>query len=55
MPGDGGLDLRGILRALPDDLPLGLEIPMEALAKSVPAVVRTREMLAKMRDLLRSL
>jgi len=55
MPGDGGLDLAGILRALPADLPIGLEIPMETLAKTVPAVERTRQMLAKTRRLLASL
>ena len=55
MPGDGGLDLTGILRALPADLPIGLEIPMETLAKTVPAVERTKEMLAKTRRLLASL
>ncbi len=27
LPGDGGIDLSGIIRALPDDLPLSLEIP----------------------------
>jgi sugar phosphate isomerase/epimerase len=27
LPGDGGIDLRGLLLALPDDLPLSLEIP----------------------------
>jgi sugar phosphate isomerase/epimerase len=26
-PGEGGLDLRGLLRALPADLPMSLEIP----------------------------
>jgi len=26
-PGEGGLDLRGLLAALPDDLPMSLEIP----------------------------
>jgi sugar phosphate isomerase/epimerase len=55
MPGDGGLDLAGILRAVPADLPIGLEIPMEALARIVPAVERTRQMLAKTRRLLASL
>lgn len=55
MPGDGGLDLRGILRALPPDLPLSLEIPMDTLAKTVPAVERTRRMLAKARQVLASL
>ena len=55
MPGDGGLDLEGILRALPSDLPLSLEIPMQTLAKTVPAVERTKRMLAKTRRLLESL
>jgi sugar phosphate isomerase/epimerase len=55
MPGDGGLDLTGILRALPADLPIGLEIPMETLARTVPAVERTKQMLAKTRRLLASL
>ncbi|MBR0713559.1 sugar phosphate isomerase/epimerase [Bradyrhizobium liaoningense] len=27
LPGDGGIDLRGLVGALPDDLPLSLEIP----------------------------
>jgi len=31
-PGTGGLDLRGILAALPPDTPLSLEIPMQARA-----------------------
>jgi sugar phosphate isomerase/epimerase len=55
MPGDGGLDLTGILRALPADLPIGLEIPMETLARTAPAVERTKQMLAKTRRLLASL
>jgi sugar phosphate isomerase/epimerase len=52
MPGDGGLDLRGMLEALPRDLPISLEIPMKALARTTPAVPRTRAMLAKARTLL---
>jgi sugar phosphate isomerase/epimerase len=55
MPGNGGLDLEGILRALPSDLPLSLEIPMQTLAETVPAVERTKRMLAKTRRLLESL
>ena len=55
MPGDGGLDLAGILRAVPADLPIGLEIPMEVLAITVPAVERTRQMLVKTRRLLANL
>jgi sugar phosphate isomerase/epimerase len=42
LPGEGGLDLRGILHALPDDLPIGLEIPMATLAQTVGAVERAR-------------
>jgi len=55
MPGDGGLDLAGILRAVPADLPIGLEIPMESLARTVPALERTKQMLVKTRRLLATL
>jgi sugar phosphate isomerase/epimerase len=55
MPGDGGLDLKGILRALPPDLPLGLEIPMLSLSKTVGAVERARRMREKAESLLASL
>jgi sugar phosphate isomerase/epimerase len=54
-PGEGGLDLRGILRALPREIPISLEIPMEKLAQTVGAVERTRRALAATRALLRSL
>jgi sugar phosphate isomerase/epimerase len=39
MPGEGGLDLGGLLRALPADLPLSLEIPY---ACALPALERAR-------------
>jgi sugar phosphate isomerase/epimerase len=55
MPGDGALDLAGILRAVPADLPISLEIPMDELARTVPAIERARRMLAKTRVLLASL
>jgi sugar phosphate isomerase/epimerase len=55
MPGDGGLDLRGILRAVPSDVPLSVEIPMQALSKTLPALPRTRQMLDKARRLLETL
>ena len=32
--GEGGLDLRGMLRALPRDIPISLEIPAEKLAQT---------------------
>jgi sugar phosphate isomerase/epimerase len=46
MPGEGGLDLVGILGALPPDAPLSLEIPMIELARTVGAVERARRMRA---------
>jgi len=55
MPGDGGLDLRGILRAVPLDLVLSLEIPMRTVTRTMPALERTRLMLAKTRRLLETL
>ena len=53
MPGDGGLDLLGILRALPREIPLSVEVPMQTLARTVPALERARRMLDKTRALLR--
>ena len=41
-PGEGGLDLRGLLRALPADLPISLEMPC---AKPMPALERVRRAL----------
>ena len=55
MPGDGGLDLRGILRAVPPDIPVSIEIPMRTLTQSMPALERTRQMLAKTRRLMETL
>jgi sugar phosphate isomerase/epimerase len=43
-PGEGGLDLAGLLHALPPDLPLSLEVPMRTLAARVPAVERARRL-----------
>jgi sugar phosphate isomerase/epimerase len=55
LPGDGGLDLAGILRALPATTPLSLEIPMARLALTVPARERARLALAAARALLQRL
>jgi sugar phosphate isomerase/epimerase len=51
-PGEGGLDLLGLMRALPRDLPLSLEIPRTELAKTVPAAERARRALAGLKKLL---
>jgi sugar phosphate isomerase/epimerase len=45
-PGEGGIDLVGLLRALPANIPLALEIPTEALARDVPAKERVRRAVA---------
>jgi len=48
-PGEGGLDLRGLLRALPADLPISLEIPVarkiEPLERARLALEATRKFL----------
>ena len=51
-PGEGGLDLLGLVKALPRDLPLSLEIPRTELAKTVPAAERARRALAGLQALL---
>lgn len=55
MPGDGGLDLRALVLALPETLPITLEVPMRTLAQTVPAVERARRLLARTRALLESI
>ena len=49
MPGEGGLDLRGLLGALPTVLPVCLEIPY---ARPMPPLERARLALAKSRPFL---
>jgi sugar phosphate isomerase/epimerase len=51
-PGDGGLDLLALLRAMPADLPLSVEIPMSELARTVGAVERARRALLATRRVL---
>jgi sugar phosphate isomerase/epimerase len=55
LPGEGGLDLVGIFGALPRDMPVSVEIPMERLAKSVPALERARRALHATQRLLHAL
>ena len=43
LPGEGALDLRGLLRALPADLPLSLEIP---LARKLEPFERAKQVMA---------
>ncbi|WP_407192440.1 sugar phosphate isomerase/epimerase family protein [Bradyrhizobium sp. STM 3566] len=46
LPGDGGIDLAGIVRALPDDLPLSLEIPNDEWLPKLGAEEWARRALA---------
>ena len=48
-PGEGGLDLNGLLRALPADLPISVEVPH---AKPMSALERAKRALAATRQLL---
>ncbi len=45
-PGDGGIDLLALLRAVPRDIPLSIEVPTMTLAKTVGATERARRALA---------
>lgn len=48
-PGEGGLDLKGLLAALPASLPMSLEIPV---AQEMPALERARRAIAATKALL---
>jgi sugar phosphate isomerase/epimerase len=49
LPGEGGLDLVGLMRALPPDLPISVEIPY---AKPMTPLERAQRALAATRSLL---
>ncbi len=51
-PGNGELDLLGLLRAMPDGIPLSIEVPTHTLARSVGATERARRALAATRRVL---
>ena len=50
LPGDGGIDLVGLVRALPDDLPLSLEIPNDEWLPKLGAAEWARRALAAARQ-----
>ena len=54
LPGEGGLDLVALVRAMPPDLTISIEVPMAELARTMGpleracrAVARTKEVLAR--------
>jgi len=54
-PGQGGVDLLSLLRAVPRDMPLSIEVPTHALAQTAPATERARRALAATRRVLTQL
>ena len=52
LPGEGAIDLVGILRNVPADTPISMEVPQAALVASVPAVERARRALVATRRLV---
>ncbi len=54
-PGEGGINLIGLLRALPRDIPLSIEAPTLTLAKTVDATERARRALAATKRVLAEL
>lgn len=55
LPGEGELDLIALLRAVPPDIPLSIEVPTHRLARSVGATERARLALAATRRVLAQL
>ena len=51
-PGDGEIDLPGLLRAVPPHIALSVEVPTHTLARSVGATERARRALAATRRVL---
>jgi sugar phosphate isomerase/epimerase len=52
IPGEGGLDLAGILRALPGHLPVSIEVPTQQWAQTTPALARARKLREATLDVL---
>jgi sugar phosphate isomerase/epimerase len=50
-PGEGDVDLKGLVQALPPGIPLSLEVPTHQLARTMPALDRARRALAATRQL----
>ena len=51
-PGEGGIDLVSLARAMPADLAVSIEVPTAELAKSVDAKTRARRALAAARNVI---
>lgn len=52
LPGEGDIDVRGLLQAIPRDTVLSLEIPQRERAKTVSALQRAKEAIVAMQGLI---
>jgi sugar phosphate isomerase/epimerase len=52
LPGEGGIDLIGLTKAMPDSLTISIEVPTVQLAKTVSAETRARRALEASRTLV---
>lgn len=51
-PGEGGIDLVSLARAMPADIPVSIEVPTASLAKSLNAEARARRALEAARKII---
>jgi sugar phosphate isomerase/epimerase len=51
-PGEGGIDLVSLVRAMPPDLPISIEVPTAELARTVGPLERARRAVARTHELL---
>jgi sugar phosphate isomerase/epimerase len=51
-PGEGGIDLMSLVRAMPADLPISIEVPTAELARTVGPLERARRAVARTHELL---
>lgn len=54
VPGEGGLDLHGLMRALPAGLPVSVEVPLGGELGKLPALARARRLADAARTYLHS-
>lgn len=52
VPGEGAIDLVGMLRAMPRGIPVAIEVPMELRARTSPAAERLQLLVAATRSVL---
>ena len=53
-PGEGGIDLVSLARAMPADIAIRIEVPTVELAKTVNAKVRARRALEAARNVIKA-